>query len=230
MTKICEECVLRNTGFCAALIGTPPDKTVFENRKQGIVPARRFVQKDGDTKGTVKIIRRGWAASVERSDHGKMMTSEVLVAGDLIGGGFMSPDGRTRTVRAMTEVEFCSFDSEFLVGLVQSRRDLFELSIKISSDIVRALRERILDLGTRTAEQRVASLVVNIHDKMEERGLLKGPKMPFPLRQQDLADALGLTTVHTNRVLKGMREAGVLTIDSKEIYISDVEKIRPMLA
>jgi len=229
MTKVCEECALRSVGVCAALIGTPPDKTVYANRKQVAVAPRRYLQRGGDTKGSVKIIRKGWAVSVESSDDGKIMTSEVLVAGDLVGGAFLSSGGATRTVRAMTEVEYCSFDSEFLIGLVQSRRDLLELSIRISSDIIRSLRERILDLGTRSAEQRVASLVVSIHDKMEERGLLRGSKMPFPFRQQDIADALGMTPVHTNRVLKGMREAGVLTIDRKEIFVSDVEKIRPML-
>jgi len=230
MTRVCEECALRNIGVCRVLIGTPPDAQVFEKRKQGAIPARKFMQKNEDTRGDIKIVRKGWAAAVEIVPYGNFLTSEILVAGDAIGAAFMSGTAQKRNVRAMTDVEYCSFDIEFVMPLLRTRPDVLELFLELTSEVMTNLRERLVDLGRRNAEERVASFIVSLHNKLDRRGLLNGSKMPFPLRQQDLADALGLTTVHTNRVLKGLREAGVLTISKKEVYIADVDRIRAMVA
>lgn len=229
MIKKCESCELRKFGICAVLIGTPPNPESVEHVKHGVIRARQFLQRDGDKAGSIKVIRQGWATSVETTSDGKFLTSEIHVAGDSFGAAFMIEQGVKRNVRAMTDVEYCSFDVSFVKPLLLSRQDVLDIFIEQTADIIRSLRARLLDIGTRTAEQRVISFIVSVHDKLEERGLLKGPKMPFPLRQQDIADALGLTQVHTNRVLKNLREKGAFTIEKKEVYVSDVEKIRAML-
>lgn len=230
MTNICESCELRTVGVCAVLIGTPPDQKAVENRKGGVVRARRFLQRNGDRKGSIKIIRKGWAASVEITPDGRHLTSEILVPGDAMGAAFMMESVYMRNIRAMTDVEYCSFEAGFVLPLLRARPDMLEVLLEVMGEIIRGLRGRLVDLGRRDAEERVASFIVSLHDKLERRGLLRGPLMPFPLRQKDIADALGLTTVHTNRVLRSLREAGVLTIEKKEVQIADVKKIRAMVS
>jgi CRP-like cAMP-binding protein len=49
---------------------------------------------------------------------------------------------------------------------------------------------------------------------------------PFPLTQEHVGDALGLTAVHVNRTLRGLREDGVLSIHARQLQIHDWKALR----
>lgn len=230
MTDICQACVFRSKGICSVLIGTPPDEKVFANRVQGTVPSRRYLQKQGETKGLVKVIRSGWASTVRIMPDGRMTTSEVLVPGDLIGEAFMSKVGVMRSIRAMTDVEYCGFEPEFLRTLIASRPDIMEVLIEIGVKVANMLRDRVHDLSGRDAEGRIVSLMVGLYDRLEERGLLDGKEMPFPLRQQDIADAMGLSPVHVNRTLQHLRKLNLISLEGRVLRVSDVEHMRELVS
>ena len=230
MTEVCKNCLFRTNGICAVLIGTPPDEKVFENRVQGTIPARRYLQKKGDTSGLVRIIRSGWASSVHVMPDGRTTTSDVLVPGDFIGEDFLSRSGVVRSIRAMTDVEFCGFEIGFLKELIFTRRDIMEVLIETSVEVARMLRERVYDMGGRDAEGRIVSLMVGLYDRLHERGLLRGEKMPFPLRQQDIADALGLSPVHVNRTLQQLRKLDVISLEGRMLSVANVDRMREMIA
>ena len=52
--------------------------------------------------------------------------------------------------------------------------------------------------------------------------------MDFPLTQEDIADALGLTAIHVSRVLHGLAERGLFTIKHHELTIFDYEQLREL--
>jgi len=230
MTEICTGCPLRSKGICSVLIGTPPDKKVFANRVQGTVPARHYLQKQGDTKGLVKIIRSGWASTIRVMPDGRVTTSEVLVPGDFIGEAFMPKAGITRSIRATTKVEYCGFDPEFLRSLIASRPDIMQAVLEIGVNVANMLRDRVHDLSGRDAEGRIVSLMLGLYDRLQERGLLDGEEMPFPLRQQDIADALGLSSVHVNRTLQNLRKLDVISLEGRVLRVSDVEHMRELVS
>ncbi|MFZ3033242.1 MAG: Crp/Fnr family transcriptional regulator [Parvibaculum sp.] len=230
MTDICEKCALRTKGICAVLIGTPPDAKVFENRVQGAVPARRYLQKQGDKHGLAKVIRSGWASSIHVMSDGRVTASDVLVPGDFIGEDFLSKAAEVRSIRAMTDVEFCGFDVDFLKELIFSRPDIMEVLIETGVEVARMLRERVRDMGGRDAEGRIVSLMVGLYDRLRERGLLTGEQMPFPLRQQDIADALGLSPVHVNRTLQQLRRLDVISLEGRMLRVANVDRMREMIA
>ena len=91
----------------------------------------------------------------------------------------------------------------------------------------RALYEdRLVDLGTRSAEERVARFLIEIMWRLDKRGYVHNQMFNLPLKQIHLADALGLTQVHINRVLKRLRESGLLEWPRGVMKIADLHGMK----
>ncbi len=88
--------------------------------------------------------------------------------------------------------------------------------------------ERLSDLGRRTAKERIARLALVLHDLLAVRGMVNGDSFPFHLRQEHIADALGLTKVHVSRTLQGLRHEGLLEIDRQTATSLDFRGLREL--
>jgi CRP/FNR family transcriptional regulator, anaerobic regulatory protein len=69
----------------------------------------------------------------------------------------------------------------------------------------------VLGVGRRTAEERIAALIVKLYKRANALGLVTDGTFAFPLTQQHIADALGLSLVHTNKTLARLRRLGMFT-------------------
>ena len=82
-------------------------------------------------------------------------------------------------------------------------------------------REAIVSLGRRTALARIAHLFCEMYVRLEMVGMTDGSRYKLPLTQADLAECLGLTSVHINRTLKELRERGIASFQSGMVTIED---------
>ena len=73
--------------------------------------------------------------------------------------------------------------------------------------------------------RRIASAFVRLHDRGAALGLAHNGRMPLPYKQQDLADALGLSLVHTNKTLAKLRERQLASWHDGALFINDCEKL-----
>ena len=69
--------------------------------------------------------------------------------------------------------------------------------------------DHLLTAGRRNATERVAMLLMHLYRRMERIGLVEGGSVAFPLNQQHIADALGLSLVHTNKTLRRLSALGL---------------------
>lgn len=86
-------------------------------------------------------------------------------------------------------------------------------------------REGEVSLGRRTAIQRTAHLFCELRVRLAIVGLTEGDGYPLELTQIELAECLGLTAVHVNRVLKELRERGVMEFRSGRVTIRDADAL-----
>jgi CRP-like cAMP-binding protein len=86
-------------------------------------------------------------------------------------------------------------------------------------------RERIVALGRRTAAGRVAYLLSELVSRMRAVGVSHDHAIGLPLTQPELADTLGLTAVHINRVLKKFRSDGLITLERRRLVLQDVTRL-----
>jgi CRP-like cAMP-binding protein len=88
------------------------------------------------------------------------------------------------------------------------------------------LRERVVALGRRSARGRVAYILCELVWRQRAVGMAEDHAIRLPFTQTDLADMLGLTSVHTNRVLQGFRRDELITLAHRRLTLHDLEKLQ----
>ena len=175
-------------------------------------------------------------------ETGDRQVISFVMPGDFIGmqAGVMGE--MQHSVEATTDMTLCVFDRASLWDLFKNEpRRAFDLTW-VAAIEEHFLGETLAALGQRTGTERVAWALLRLHKHLTALDLNSGPTVPLPYRQQDLADALGLSLVHTNKTLGGLRAKGLadwrdgrLTIKSVSALaaIADVdpeaEPIRPLI-
>jgi CRP-like cAMP-binding protein len=86
-------------------------------------------------------------------------------------------------------------------------------------------REWVVNIGRRDAYERVAHLLCELHARLDAVGLTNGYSYELPLTQADLADSVGVSTVHANRVLQKLRGEGLISFGGKSVVIHDWSRL-----
>jgi CRP-like cAMP-binding protein len=87
-------------------------------------------------------------------------------------------------------------------------------------------REWMVGLGRRTARQRVAHVLCEMAERSNAVGLSSDHSYPLPVTQAELGDALGLSTVHVNRVLQELRAAELVEIRASTVTVRDWQALQ----
>lgn len=87
------------------------------------------------------------------------------------------------------------------------------------------LGDQIIRLGQLPGPKRVAHLFLELWHRLRLIGETDGNWLQLPMTQYDLADTLGLSAVHTNRKLRTLREAGLISFDGKWVKLNDIERL-----
>lgn len=112
-----------------------------------------------------------------------------------------------------------------IVGLCSTMPEL-ALSLAFSEANDMMLTESYLTNVThRSARERIAFMVLELYHRLKLRGLNTGYSIQFPLKQEDIADTLGLTTIHVNRTLHELKVEGLLAIHKHELSILDYDAL-----
>ena len=131
-----------------------------------------------------------------------------------------------RIVDAVTDVTFRSFKRSDLQALLLKDTDFFETVMKAWIEEEERSVQLIVDLGRRTAPERLARLIMGLADRLAKRGMMQGHSMEFPLRQHHIADATGLTPVHVSKVLGEFQRGGLIEISNRSLTIIDMAALR----
>src|SRR4051812_45053505 len=85
--------------------------------------------------------------------------------------------------------------------------------------------ERIVDIGRRSAYERLAHLILELLARLRANGLAEERSYVLPLTQELIADVLGLSGPHVSRMLRSMREEGLVTIEGHRLMVTDLESL-----
>jgi len=142
-----------------------------------------------------------------------------LLPGDIVSPSLLFSPIAHCLVEAVTEVHCRSFRRDDLKAMLLAGADPFGQLGKFWTNGSQRAHELAVDLGRRAADERIARLILNLHDRLGSRGLVDGFSMEFPLRQHHVADATGLTAVHVSKVLSEFRRNGLIEISERALTI-----------
>lgn len=166
---------------------------------------------EGSSSPQLFTVLRGMGTRYKTLENGRRQVINFLFPGDFVGlqAGIM---GEVKhSVEATTQMTLCVFGRDDLWTLFREHPDrAFDLTW-IAAVEENFLGETIASLGQRDARERICWALIRIFLRLKALGLAKGSQTEVPFRQHDLAEALGLSLVHTNKTLQALRREGVLS-------------------
>ncbi len=221
----CASCPLRLRPIFASM---SEDEVVFMERfKVGelVVNAGAAILSQGESSPQLFTVLEGMATRSILLENGRRQVINFVFPGDFMGlqAGVM---GESRhSVDATTTMRLCVFNRAALWDLFRSSPERGYDLTWIAAVEEHFLGETIASLGQRDAAQRVSWAMLQIFQRLVATGLGSGDTVPFPFRQQDVADALGLSLVHTNKTLSALRARKLLNWSNGRLTVHDVETL-----
>lgn len=223
----CNTCHFRSSNFCGALFGGSRHPMVMSGKHRQI-GARKNIYRAGEVGEGVPVICDGWAVRFVQLPNGKRQIFSVLLPGDLASPASILEGQFSFSIQAVTDVRYCYLPFAEVRAGIRENPSLFDVWLRLTAAEQRDADKRLVDLGQRTAQQRIAALIVDVMMRCEQRGELLDDEFPFPLSQQQIADFTGLTPVHTCRVLSSLRTNAVCDVGRGFVKIMERGELQRM--
>jgi len=201
------------------------------NALERLLRIKRRSEKDtllvrqGDWSAPLVTILSGWVFRYALLSDGRRQILSLHLPGDTVGLDTLLTGAPTYPIQSASVVTYCWTDHRVAAELVVEARWFRRRALEaLAAD--RATAESTLTrLGQCNAEERVASLFLELYDRLVERGLAADGQFKIELTQIHLADLLGLTPVHLNRVLQRFRARKLLVMTGHQVTLPDVRAL-----
>lgn len=169
-------------------------------------PAGSILCEEGTDVDELLIVHNGWALSETQLQSGKRQILRFHFSGDLIGASGIAFRDSPSSIVAATDMVVCRFPRRALGETFAEHPRLAALFFSISQMESIDLSDRLRALGRSDGKARLANLFLSIAARMRAVNGEHNPIVRMPLTQTDLGDAVGLTQVHVNRLIRQMTE------------------------
>ena len=205
----CEACPLRREP--AFLPKLPREIAWTQTLKAGqrrLAAGRDLIQA-GQTDAELYTLYAGWAFRHQTLPDGRRQILNFFLPGDLIGFQASLISAAEHSVEALTDIEVCVFARRRVWRIF---REMPELAFQLAW--LGAREEGLVDanltsVGQLSARERMATLILGLYRRAQHLSLVVDDAFEFPLRREHLADALGLSLVHTIKTWSALRKAGL---------------------
>ena len=190
--------------------------------RQRDVPARQDLILEGDEPGPVFVVLEGWACRYKLLPEGTRQITSFLMPGDCCDLHASVLLRMEHSIATLTPARVAMVPRKDMEELIFTRPFItraFWWTQLVDEDTLRAW---IVSMGRRDSVQRVAHLMCELYVRAHNIGLNLDHSFELPLTQTMLGDALGLTPVHVNRVLRKLRLSGLMSLSGGTLEISDI--------
>src|SRR3954468_11232589 len=180
-----------------------------------------ILTEEGTTLSALTILCSGMAKATRMLADGSQQIIAIYVAGDMLNAGDLVFGRSSTSISALTSTISLSIPLPALRSLMQKHPSITRALWRETAAQAAIAQEWMIGLGRRTAEARLAHFLCEMVSRLQLGHPDAGDSVDLPLTQQDLSDILGLSAVHVNRVLQGLRGAGLIEFDRGGLQILD---------
>ena len=191
---------------------------------------RKFVSRvdittEGDRPRDVHLILSGWACRYKQLADGRRQIVSFFLPGDMCDLNLFILKEMDHSIGSITPVTIADLSREFF-DEISAGYPRIATALWWETLVNAAIqREWTMNLGQRTASERMAHLLCEIFFRLGLGGLTDDTSCDFPLTHADLADATGLSKVHVNRTLQELRTAGLIVLKGKTLTVPSLERL-----
>jgi CRP-like cAMP-binding protein len=184
-----------------------------------------FIFREGDLSTRCCVILSGFAYRAKVSEEGKRQILAFHIAGDLPDLHGLPLKRMDHDLVTLSEAQVGFIDHDALELVLEARPVLARALWRESLVDAALFRQWIVNLGTRSASGRLAYLITELRQRLGAMGVVVNEQFEFPITQSKLADAIGVSVVHVNRILQSFRTQGILDVRRRIVTLGDFEKI-----
>lgn len=184
-----------------------------------MLPAGADIIHPGQEDAELYTLFSGWAFRYKSLPDGRRQILNFLLPGDLVGLQASLLSASAHGIEALTEVELCVFPRKRVWDLFLRMPALAYEVAWLGSREESLIDENLTSVGQRNASERIAAMLISLYRRAAALGLVTDNSFVFPLSQQQLADALGLSLVHTSKTWSRLRRAGLFSISGGRLTL-----------
>ncbi len=173
----------------------------------------------------IMVVREGWLMSFAYMQDGGRLVLHIYHPGDVIGTMSIpfveSPYG----LMSLTPCTLCPFPKSGMKELLKGAPRLTALLFSMGMQDNVVLLDRLKAVGRMSGENRVAMLLLQVWTRLNITCKNISNTFDFPISQEIIADALGITPVYVNRMLKRLQKDGWIDYERKAITLHDPEEL-----
>ena len=189
------------------------------------IEARRDIIREGDKPVAVNVVLEGWAYGYKQLPDGRRQIVSFFIPGDLCDTNVFILKEMDHSIGSITRVSYSQISALDFEELM-ARSPRITAALWWHELVTAAIqREWTMNVGQRTAAERLGHLFCEMFIRLEVAGLVDGNSCDWPLTQYDLADSTGLTAVHVNRTLQELRRLQLIELHGKRLTIPDLPRL-----
>ena len=190
------------------------------------VGPREDIISEGDVPDHVNLILSGWACRYKQLEDGRRQILGFFLPGDFCDLRIFILKHMDHSIATITPVMLAEIPRDTILELTDNGSRLAR-AMWWSALVAEAVeREWIVNLGQRTASERMGHLLCELFLRLRAVGLSNGDSCELPLTQSELAETTGLSTVHVNRTLQELRAQGLIILQGKTLSIPDLTRLQ----
>jgi CRP-like cAMP-binding protein len=205
------------------------DRRLLEHvtRFSQIVGPKVDLTREGDAPNAVRLILEGFACRYKILPDGTRQIMAYLVPGDFCDLHVFILKTMDHTIGTLSRCRVVEILQPQILELME--RPAIARAMWWAALVDEAtLREWLVNIGARPAEQRIAHLLCELLLRLETVGLTNGDRYELPITQTELGDTMSLSVVHVNRVLQRLRRDGLITLTGTSLVILDIKRLKAL--
>lgn len=196
-----------------------------------VVSARAVVRgehliREGDRPTHVFLILEGWAQRFKILPEGSRQTVAFLMPGDLCDAHVFILAKMDHSIAMMSPGSVVAIPADDMLNIVEQHPRIAQALWWATLVDEGILREWLVNIGGREAYARIAHLFCELYVRANVVAPDGGADLFMPLTQTDMAEALGLTPIHINRVAKVLKHEGLAYIEKGRMIMLDFERLK----
>lgn len=190
------------------------------------VPAKQTISRRGEPVDRSVLLIDGMMCRYKDLRNGQRQITALHVPGDFLDLHGFTLKRLDHDIMSLNQSRVAYVAHDKLTAITAEFPHLTRL-LWFTTNLDAAMhREWELSLGQRTGAARAAHLFCELYERLKIVGLLDGCEFDLPINQTELGECLGLTVVHTNRVLRELRQQGLARFSRGRVSIDDMEGLR----
>lgn len=225
--EACSNCDVRARAICAALDNSELAELASVNRDR-VLEAGECLFFEGDPNEAYYVVLEGSLKLYKLLADGRRQVTGFLFKGDFLGLTFA--DEHSVTAEALENVKLCQMPRSTFEMLAEDSQPLGRKLLQVATRGIASAQEQMLLLGRKTAQERLASFLLWLSARAEDRG--DSPtKLAVPMSRTDMGDYLGLTVETVSRTVTKLKTSGVIHLaDKGMIELRDLDRLEDIAA